>query len=529
MTRSWMKRRSESIFRCQRRSCTLLAAGIWAAFSMASAFAQSAAPAASCESLAKLALPQATLTMAQKVAAGELKLPEDPNIPTHPAWNTNPAFCRVAATLKPSADSDIKIEVWLPMSGWNGKFLGVGNSGWAGNIVYDGLLEGVQSGYATGSTDNGHEADGAPLGSFVAGHPEKLIDHGNRSVHGMTVDAKAIVKAFYGVAPKYSLFTGCSLGGMQALQEASRYPADYEGIVAGAPANPITLLNATMLWPNWLIMQNPARSIPDAKYTMIHDAALKACAGSIGRKQGLIEEPDRCHFDPATLLCKGADGPDCLTAPQVDLMKQIYAGPVNPRTKESIYIGVAPGGELQLPLFAGAQPFDNALGLYKYAVFQDPKWDAKSMDFDTAIERAKKDVDPVVRAGANLNEYLHRGGKLMIYIGWTDYHNPLAMIDYYKSVLKNAGDKENPEEAVRLFAIPGMDHCGGGAGCDTFDKLGTIDEWVGTRKAPERILASKVADGKTVRTSALCAYPMVARYKGTGDTEKAESFVCAGR
>jgi feruloyl esterase len=351
------------------------ASGLWAVLLSTAALA---APAVSCESLAKLNLPGTTITLAQTVAAGAFEVP-GPKPPGggnafFPSADTKslPAFCRVAATLKPTSDSDIRIEVWLPLSGWNGNYLGVGSGGWAGHIIYAGnpigLTDGLRMGYASANTDAGHEGNG---GEFIPGHPEKLIDYGYRANHEMTLKAKALIKAFYGAAPKRSIFVGCSLGSTQALSEAKRYPEDYDGVVAGAPMTPITVFNAVQMWPGWLVHEDPSRFIPAAKYKMIHEAAIKACATPVGLHDGIIEEPDRCDFDPQALLCKGADGPDCLTAPQVDLMRQIYAGPIDPRTKKSIFPGPARGGELQLPGFAKDEPFSAALQLYKYAVHQD--------------------------------------------------------------------------------------------------------------------------------------------------------------
>lgn len=509
------------------------------------AFSQVAAPVVSCESLAKLALPDTIITMAQAVGAGEFKMPESkmPSPPPGPAakppgasiWSPKvdskslPGFCRVAATLKPSSDSDIKIEVWLPLSGWNGKFLGVGGGGTAGSIVYAGvplgLTDALRLGYAAANTDAGHDAsvDGGSL-SFVLGHPEKLIDYAYRANHEMTVKAKAIVAAYYGVAARHSIFIGCSLGSMQAINEAKRFPEDYDGVIAGALMNPIALFNAAQLWPAWLVAKDPAKSIPASKVAMIHEAALKACATPVGTNDGLIEEPDRCHFDPGTLLCKGADGPDCLTAPQVELMRQIYAGPVNPRTKESIFIGPAPGAEGELSGMVGARPHSASLELYKYAVHQDPNWDWKTMDFDADIALADKVLGPLMHVDANLKPFFDRGGKLMIYIGWNDYHNPIQVIDYYNAVLKTAGNQA--KNSIRLFNVPGMGHCGGGTGCDTFDKVGTMAQWAETGKAAEQILGSHLTDGKVIRTRPLCAYPQAAKYKGTGNIDDAENFVC---
>jgi feruloyl esterase len=477
--------------------------------------------------MAKLTLPNVTITAVQTVEAGQLQPPGASMGPRQVEWNTNPAFCRVFATARPSSDSDIRMEVWLPLSGWNGKFMGAANAGWAGSVMYNEIFPALKSGYAVASSDAGHVASKeVPNGSFIIGHPEKFLDYGHRAMHEMTITGKAVTTAFYGQAPKYSLLLGCSLGGMLSLQVAYRYPEDYNGIVVGAPANPMTLFNAQQIWPAWLIYKDPSRATPPEKFKMIHEAALKACAGSIGLKQGFIEEPDKCKFDPMTLLCKGADGPDCLTAGQVDLMRKIYEGPVNPRTHEQIFPGMARGAELQLPQYTGAAPLNNAVALYKYAVYKDANWDWRTMDYDKSIELAHKNVDPYMKAADDLTPFFDHGGKLMIYIGWTDYHNPLELVGYYNRVLANDGEG-NAANAMRLFLIPGMDHCFGGFGCDTFDKLGTIDKWVETGKAPEQVLASKLADGKVVRTSQLCAYPKVAQYKGAGDTEDAASFVCA--
>ncbi len=511
----------------------IAAAGVLTLLSTISAFGQTT-PTVSCESLAKLALPYTTITMAQTVAAGEFKIPKNTGGPQFLEQSATqapiPAFCRVAATLKPTIDSEIKMEVWLPLSDWNGKFLGVGGAGFAGNISYTGnamgLMDAVRRNYAAASTDTGHEASATRGGEFILGHPEKLIDYAYRAVHEMTVKSKAIVMAYYGVPARYSYFIGCSLGGRQALVEAQRFPEDYDGIVAGAPSNPKTLQSAAQIWPAWLISKDPARFIPASKYTMIHEAAIKACATPVGINDGLIEEPDRCHFDPQVLSCKGAEGPDCLTTPQVDLMRQIYAGPVDPRTKESIFPGVPVGGELELPEYAGEEPHGSALDIYRYAMYQDPDWDWRKLDYGSDVAQTDKVLGPLINASPDLKSFVDRGGKLMIYIGWTDSHNPVDVALYYHEVLKRVGNSKG-RDSLRLFFIPGMDHCRGGAGCDTFEKLGTMEQWVENGKAPEQILASKVINGKVVRTRPLCAYPKVAKYKGTGDINDAGNFVCA--
>jgi feruloyl esterase len=502
----------------------------------------------SCENLARLALPQTTITIAQVVAAGEFKMP----VPNRPAGAVappggaapgrqeagaagpgggpgsqpipaNPEFCRVAATLKPTADSDIKIEVWLPASGWNGKFLGVGNSGLGGSIQYRNMITPLLSGYAAASNSTGHDGDNL---SFIPGHPEKFIDYAYRADHEMTVKAKAMIKAFYGTDPRHSYWVGCSLGGVEALTEANRYPEDYDGIVAGSPVNPLTHFNAMQMWAAWLNLKFPDATIPGSKISMINQAAIKACAGPAGLKQSFIDDPLSCHFDPDTLLCKGADAPDCLTAPQVDFLRKLYAGPVNPRTGEAIFPGYAPGTETLLGSDGGAHPIKVAVELYMNAVYQDPNWDWKTMDFDTDIDKANKVAAPIIDVPPDFKAYLDHGGKLMMYVGGAEQLNARYVVNFYETALKKSPDKK---DSVRLFVNPGVGHCGGGTGCDTFEKLETIDKWVESGKAPGQLLSSKVSGGKTLRTRPLCAYPTVATYKGTGDLDDAASYSCEKR
>lgn len=446
------------------------------------------------------------------------------NLAGKASGDPNPAFCRVAATLRPTADSDIKVEVWLPLSGWNGKFLGVGNFGWAGSLMPGGMLTGIEGGYAAASTDTGHDSS-TPEGRggrFALGHPEKLIDYTYRADHLMTETAKAVIEAFYGTAPTRSYWVGCSLGGLEGLIEAKRYPADYDGIVVGAPPNPIVNFNAEQLWAGWLTNRDPGLQVPRAKFSMVHDAVLKACASPVGLQQGFVDEPDRCAFEPGQLLCKGAEGPDCLTVAQVRLVEQIYQGPVNPRTHRVIFPGPAKGSETGFS--ADGKPFPVALDLFRYAAFQNPDWDWITMDWEKDIERATTAVGPLLHVDADLAPYFARGGKLLLYIGWNDGHNPAELISYYADLMRNAGPQGRG--SARLFTVPGMGHCFGGPGCDTFDKLGVIDAWVDQGQAPDRVVASKVSDDRVVRTRPLCAYPSVTRYQGTGSMDDASSFAC---
>ena len=295
---------------------------------------QAAAP--DCEPLSKLALPGATITEARSVPAGAFTPPEGKPIPDLPS------FCRVAGVIKPSSDSNIQFEVWMPASGWNGKFQGIGNGGFAGSISYAGLAGAVRHGYATASTDTGHHASGTDAG-WALNHPEKIVDFGYRAIHETAAKAKAIIHAFYGEAPRRSYFSSCSNGGRQALMEAQRFPDDYDGIIAGAPANFWTHLLTQAAWDIQATMQDPAAYIPAAKIPAIEAAALAACDALDGVKDGVLDDPSKCHFDPSQLLCKGPESDACLTAPQVGALKKIYAGPRDSKGRQ-IMPGFSPGG-----------------------------------------------------------------------------------------------------------------------------------------------------------------------------------------
>jgi feruloyl esterase len=475
--------------------------------------------AAPCESLASLSLPDAKITMVQVVSAGTFSPPEGGRAA---AYKSVPEFCRVAATLAPSSDSDIKIEVWLPVSGWNRKLQAVGNGGWAGVISYAAMAEAVKSGYATVSTDTGHSTKG---GSFALGHPEKLIDFGWRSEHEMTVKAKAIVQAFYGNAPQRSYWNGCSTGGRQALKEAQMFPEDFDGIIAGAAGN----RTAMALWIAHALLKDPAGYIPPAKYPLIHKAALDTCDARDGLKDGLIDDPTRCQFDPGVLLCKGADGEDCLTAPQVEAARKVYTPGRNPRTGQELFGSLAPGSELGWAVMGrGPEPYAAILDQLKYVVFKDPAWDWRTFDFDkdnTNFERPENLImngtDP------NLKKFFAHGGKLLMYHGCNDQNvSPYNSTRYFKSVQDTLGGASKTADNIRLFMVPGMAHCGGGEGPNVFDKVGTLDRWVAEGKAPDSVTASHSTDGKVDRTRPLCPYPQVAKYKGTGSIDDAASFVC---
>jgi feruloyl esterase len=494
---------------------------VWLPILLATAaFLPAPAGAASCESLTSLTLPNTTITLATPVAAGEFT-PQDPAPPGANFKNLS-AFCRVAATLAPSKDSDIKIEVWMPASGWNGKFQAVGNGGWSGAIVYPSLARALAHGYATASTDTGHSGGS---GSFALVHPEKLIDFGYRAVHEMTVQAKAIIAAYYGDGPKYSYWNGCSSGGKQGLKEAQRFPADYDGIIAGAPANYWTHLMTGTLWITQAAHKDEASFIPASKYAIVHKAVLEACDALDGVKDGVLEDPRKCHFDPKTIQCQGDDTSNCLTAPQVETARKIYGASKNPRTGEEIFPGLELGSELGWAALGGPQPFAIPIDHFKYVVFKDPNYDWRTVNFDSDVALADKlDNGTINATDPNLKTFVGHGGKLLLYHGWNDQIiAPRNAVNYYQSVLDTMG---GAADSVRLFMVPGMNHCAGGDGTGVFDTVSVIEKWVEQGQAPDRIMASHVASGAVDRTRPLCAYPKVAQYKGSGSTDEAASFVC---
>jgi feruloyl esterase len=493
---------------------------IWilACLPAASAFASS------CDSLAALALKDTTITMAQIVPAGQFSPPGDRQAAGRGAnpYKDLSEFCRVTATLKPTSDSDIKVEVWLPAKDWNGKFQAVGNGGWAGVISYSAMADAIRAGYASASTDTGHVGG---RGTFALDHPEKLIDFAWRSEHEMTVKAKAVIQAFYGSAPKLSYWNGCSTGGRQGLKEAQKFPDDYDAIIAGAPAN----RTAISLWIADAVLKDPASYIPPAKYPIIHQAALAACDARDGLKDGLIDDPTKCDFDPKVLLCKAADGVECLTAPQVAAAKKIYSPAINPRTGQQLFSSLVPGTELGWGVQAlGPEPSANIYDQYRYVVFKDVNWDWKTFNFDSDVVRGDLPENLVMNAtDPNMKAFFSHGGKMLLYHGWSDPNVPtLNTIKYYKSVVETMGGAAKASNSVRLFLEPGMGHCGGGEGPNVFDKVGALEQWVEHGTAPEKFVASHSTNGKVDRTRPLCPYPQVAKYKGTGSIDDAANFVC---
>ena len=492
-----------------------------------------AAPAmgATCESLSAFSQAHVAVTLAQTVAAGQFPPPaaRAGRAGVNP-FAALPTFCRVAATLTPSSDSDIKIEVWLPASAqgsgaagsaWNGKLQAVGNGAWAGTISYPAMATALASGYGTVSTDTGHVGGNA---NFMVGHPEKLVDFEERSIHEMTVTAKAIAAAYYGSAPTKAYFNGCSTGGRQALTEVQRYPMDFDAIVAGAPANFAKRQTFGQIWVWQATNNDPASMLTAEKYAVLHKAVIDQCDALDGVKDGVLENPTKCKFDPKVVLCKNGDGPDCLTAPQVEAARKIYAGASNSKTHEPLYPGFQPGSEAGWGASVAARPVGYAEDFFKYIVYKNAAWDPKTLNYDSDVAVADKTATGLNAVDADLTKFIAHGGKLLVYHGWSDPGiPPYNSVNYYQSVLKAT---KSARDSVRLFMVPGMGHCGGGDGTSTFDMVKAVDTWVETKIAPTAIPASKMVEGKAVRTRPLCAYPATATYTGTGSTDDAANFTC---
>jgi feruloyl esterase len=461
------------------------------------------------------------------VKAGEFQAPGQTGTKAGNAalFKSLPAFCRVAATIKPSSDSDIKMEVWMPVN-WNGKFQAVGNGGWTGSIAYPAMARALAKGYATASTNTGHDGERA---SFAIGHPEKVIDFAWRAVHETVVQSKALISANYGSAAKYSYWNGCSSGGKQGLKEAQRFPDDFDGLITGAPANNWIHQKASVVAVAQAVHKTIESFIPPAKYPMIHEAVLAACDRLDGVKDGILEDPRVCKFDPKALLCKTGDGPSCLTAPQVEAARKILAPSRNPRTGAFLFPGLALGTELAWAVQAGEGARTVAEDLFSFVVFENPQWDYRTLDLDKDVALADK-VDERFQMAAvdpNLKPLFSHKGKLLMYHGWSDPNIvPGNSINYYKSVVDTVGEK-TAADSIRLFMVPGMGHCNGGEGPNQFDMVTALEQWVEQGKAPERILASRERNGAVDRTRPLCPYPQVAQYKGSGSTDEAASFSCA--
>lgn len=525
------------------------------------ALGQSSFAQQSCEKLSHLQLPKAEIISATLVPAGSFAS----SAPTVAGTTTValPAHCVVKAVARPTSDSEIGIEIWLPTEKWNGKYEQLGNGGWAGAIHEAPLAGAVSRGFAAAATDDGHQGGitddgrGARTAEFAIGHPERFIDYGYRALDETRTTALATINAFYGHGARKSYFYGCSDGGREALMVAQRFPEDFDGILAGDPGNDWSHWAAGLVWNELAQLADSPGAIPITKRAFIQNAVIDACDKTDGIEDGLISDPRLCHFDPAVLICKGEDGPNCLTTPQVTALKKIYDGPQKPQTGERIYPGYPPGIE-NVPGYSSIiTPWRQ--GMFSYgdtyfgqALFEQKNWDSRTLDFDKDIAFSDRKGSPVVDAiNPDLRSFRDHGGKLIQYHGWSDTVIPAGgSIVYYENVeafmSKYPDPRNNSSNSVgtfyRLFMIPGMGHCYGGAGptsiapthnVDTTDPehdlMLSLERWVEKGIAPEMVIGSGKAPNEPTKTMSrpICPYPEVTRYKGTGDTNDAGSFVCA--
>lgn len=524
-----------------------LAVALFASLATASIATQGKNPRpASCESLMNLDLPDTTITVAAVVPAATF----------NPAINVT--ACRVAGSIRPTSDSDIRFEVWLPTTGWNGKFLSAGEGGYAGAINYAGIGGALNRGYAGGSTDTGHVGGTA---DFAPGHPERVADFGWRGKHLQAARSKDIIRAFYGRPAKHSYFSSCSNGGRQALMEIQRFPEDYDGVIVGAPANDWTHHFAGFVWNEQALFNTPGAHLSTTKLQAIQAATLAKCDALDGVVDGVAEDPRRCRFDPASIACPaGTDGPSCLTPPQVSAVRKIMAGPHNPRTGRQIYPGyfTSAAGEpgswaawITGPAVPGASIqgfFGN--GFFGRIVYEIPApgvWDFSTFNFDSDMAFTDRKTERTMNATeTDLRDFRreNRRGKIMMWHGWEDPAiSGASAVDYYEDVMR---ENKDAKDFFRLFMVPGMVHCGGGPGPNAFgqslpqaqplssspehDALSALERWVEEGEAPERIVAVKYVNDVPaqgiVRTRPLCVYPKVAVYDGSGSTDDASNFKC---
>ncbi|MFC3443345.1 tannase/feruloyl esterase family alpha/beta hydrolase [Sphingobium rhizovicinum] len=504
-----------------------------------------------CDALRGFASGNAIILSTESVAGPGYKAPDSQT------YDQLGAFCRVVARATPAPQSNILIEIWLPASDhWNGKLLGTGNGGFAGSVRYAALAGGVRRGYAVANTDMGT----FPAGSLGAagydagiGRPEAVRDWGSRATHEMALATRAVAKAYYDRDASRSYFAGCSTGGHQGLTEAQRYPEDYDAIIAGAPGHNRTHLHMAFTWFGQA-GRMPGAHIPAATMTAWATAVNRSCVGKDGGAPGdaFLTQPLQCRFAPRDMLCKpGQVDGSCLTTQQAAVLDRIYGGVRNPRTGKLIYPAEMKGTEALLAYFFGdpelaKKPVAADLARWVFG----GQYDAASFDFDKDVAR----MDAALGADVNANDpeltrFAARGGKLILYHGWSDLIvSPLDSIIYYTRIRTGQGAPSR-EQFSRLFMAPGVSHCAGGLGPDRFgqgvefksgdaehDLLAALDTWVETGKAPDQIIATKVAgadnpfappvDGPVVATRPVCAYPKVARYDGKGDAKDAKSFTC---
>jgi Tannase and feruloyl esterase len=499
--------------------------------------------AADCSSLKTLRLPDTIITVAEPVTSGVLEIPD-----ATPQRDL-PAFCRVAGEFRPSSDSRIGFEVWLPAQGWNGRLLGAGNGGFAGEIWYDQLATYLKRGFAVAGTDAGHRAENTDA-SWAYRHPEKVIDFGWRAIHLTAERAKQVLDAYYGKPADKSYFDACSDGGREALMEAQRFPEDYDGILAGAPANAWSTMLAAGAGTMQKLTGDPRGYVPPRKLPAIQRASLAACDAGDGDTDGVIGDPAKCHFDPQVLLCKAEDSADCLTQPQIDSVKALYAGAKDEQGR-TIFPGFTMGDETSWKVWVVGDDPGASLGsrfvrnYFRYIATDDPKINVLTSSMSDLLRHSREKGAPDLDAtNPDLSRFAAHGGKLILYHGWNDPAiSPLNTV-FYVGTVEGAMGAQKAESFLRLYMVPGMEHCLGGPGASALGQFGTataaepkyglfdsLVNWVEKGSPIENVIATKYGAGpdgamKVTFTRPLCAFPKVARYKGSGDNNDAANFTC---
>ena len=509
-----------------------------------------------CSDLTDVQLSQATVQSAAAAPQGTVSAVNPASAET--VIVELPAHCAVRIVARPTRDSEIQVELWLPLRNWNGKYKQVGNGGWAGQIRTGALMEALRRGYAVAATDNGHSGPATGIQAWAAGHPEKLVDFGHRAVHLASVHAKSVVAAFYGSAPRYSYFEGCSEGGREGLMEAQRYADDFDGIVVGAPAHDWTGLFTSFVWNEQAMLADPAAHLTADALQTLQDAALQACDVADGVDDGLIENPLRCSFDAARVACDASEDAACLSEAQVAAVQKIYAGPRDANGMQ-LFPGLLPGAEARrnnwsawlTPATGDAVQFVNGNSLFRDAVYEDPNWDYRTFEAAADLHFARARVGTILDAvNSDLRAFKARSGKLLHYHGWGEAAiSPLSSVAYHGAVRDfmarfpdASGERaETIDDFYRLFMVPGMGHCTANPedyefGNNVFRVTSTaadrnvfsaLERWVEEGIAPAQLIARRPdMDGSSI-THPLCPWPQVARYDGIGDPRVASSFMCA--
>jgi hypothetical protein len=479
-------------------------------------------PVRTCESLAAVELPNAAIESSA----------------VEPEANGRPAFCRVTAILThPPAGDRIRVWIGLPTSGWNGRFEGVGGGGFSGGSA-NGIAAPVTQGYAAGSTDTGHEGGSGGFALDPSGKLNWLLirDNAYLGVHEMTLTGKALAQAFYGSAPRHSYWNGCSTGGRQGLSEAQRYPADYDGILAGAPAINWTKLHVEQMW-GAMVMKQLNNYVPQCKFAAAQAAAVAACDEIDGVKDGVIENPRACMFDPKRLVGTSADGCGDFTELDAEVVRRIWQGPRR-QDGSFLWYGLERGADFSglsstggTPLAARPNPI--TMEWWRYFLNQNPQWDWGALTpalYEQYWDQSVEEFSAVLATdNPDLSAFRDRGGKLILWHGWSDQLiYPEGTIDYYQRVQKQMGG-EGASKFARLFLAPGVGHCGGGPGPQPDGQFDAVVQWVEKGQAPEMLHAVRREKGAVVRTRPLCPFPLMAKYRGSGSTDDQASFACAAQ